>query len=157
MSEHGAPFGVFHVELGHGGAEGQEHADQHPSGRAERAAEREGEPGRPPLVDADEPRRRGIDRDGPQRRASTGAGQARIEREAEDGRDQQGDEPGSNINLAANYRFGRNYEAGLYTIGGETIGAQFTIALNPLMFWLADRLVARAEPAAVPVPAPRGG
>ncbi|MEQ5793911.1 YjbH domain-containing protein [Paracoccus marcusii] len=44
---------------------------------------------------------------------------------------QQGDEPGSNINLAANYRFGRNYEAGLYTIGGETIGAQFTIALNP--------------------------
>ncbi|WP_405401583.1 YjbH domain-containing protein [Paracoccus sp. Ld10] len=44
---------------------------------------------------------------------------------------QQGDEPGSNVNLAANYRFGRNYEAGIYTIGGETIGAQFTIALNP--------------------------
>ncbi|CAM3158414.1 YjbH domain-containing protein [Paracoccus nototheniae] len=44
---------------------------------------------------------------------------------------QQGDEPGSKINLGANYRFGQNYEAGIYTIGGETIGAQFTIALNP--------------------------
>ncbi|WP_282602477.1 YjbH domain-containing protein [Paracoccus sp. PARArs4] len=44
---------------------------------------------------------------------------------------QQGEEPGSSLNLAANYRIGRNYEAGLYTIGGETIGATFTIALNP--------------------------
>ncbi|WP_410217823.1 YjbH domain-containing protein [Paracoccus sp. (in: a-proteobacteria)] len=44
---------------------------------------------------------------------------------------QQGDEPGSKVNLAANYRLGRNYEAGIYTIGGETIGAQVTIALNP--------------------------
>ncbi len=44
---------------------------------------------------------------------------------------QQGEEPGSGLNLAAFYRFGQNYEAGVYAIGGETIGAQFTIALNP--------------------------
>ncbi|QBX35446.1 YjbH domain-containing protein [Paracoccus liaowanqingii] len=44
---------------------------------------------------------------------------------------QQGDEPGSKFNFGASYRFGQNYEAGIYTIGGETIGAQFTIALNP--------------------------
>ncbi|MDP5307954.1 YjbH domain-containing protein [Paracoccus spongiarum] len=45
---------------------------------------------------------------------------------------QQGDaEPGSNLNLGAYYRLGRNYELGLYTIGGETFGAQFSLALNP--------------------------
>ena len=44
---------------------------------------------------------------------------------------QQGDEPGSNVNLAAYYRWGRNYEAGLYTIGGQTFGAQFSLLLNP--------------------------
>ena len=44
---------------------------------------------------------------------------------------QQGEAPGSNLNLAANYRFGRNYEAGIYAIGGKTFGAQLTIALNP--------------------------
>ncbi|TJZ82754.1 YjbH domain-containing protein [Paracoccus hibiscisoli] len=44
---------------------------------------------------------------------------------------QQGDEPSSKLNLGASYRIGRNYEAGIYTIGGKTIGAQFTIALNP--------------------------
>ncbi|MBK4217208.1 YjbH domain-containing protein [Paracoccus caeni] len=45
---------------------------------------------------------------------------------------QQGDEePGSNLNLAAYYQLGRNYQVGLYTIGGETFGAQFTVALNP--------------------------
>ncbi|MBM3603829.1 MAG: YjbH domain-containing protein [Alphaproteobacteria bacterium] len=44
---------------------------------------------------------------------------------------QQGDELGSKVNLAANYKLGRNYEAGIYTIGGKTIGAQVTIALNP--------------------------
>lgn len=44
---------------------------------------------------------------------------------------QQGDEPSSRVNLGASYRFGRNYEAGIYTIGGSTIGAQLTIALNP--------------------------
>lgn len=48
------------------------------------------------------------------------------------GRDfQQGDAPGSKLNVGASYRFGRNYEAGIYAIGTETIGAQFTIALNP--------------------------
>lgn len=41
------------------------------------------------------------------------------------------DEPGNNLNLAAYYRFGNNYEAGLYSIGGETFGVQFSIALNP--------------------------
>ncbi|MGN7867950.1 YjbH domain-containing protein [Paracoccus sp. 22332] len=44
---------------------------------------------------------------------------------------QQGEEPGSNLNLAAYYRFGQNYEAGLYTIGGQTFGAQFSLLLNP--------------------------
>lgn len=44
---------------------------------------------------------------------------------------QQGEEPGNKLNVGASYRFGRNYEAGIYAIGGKTIGAQFTIALNP--------------------------
>lgn len=44
---------------------------------------------------------------------------------------QQGEEPGSKLNLAANYQIGRNYSAGIYAIGGETIGAQVTVALNP--------------------------
>ncbi|MTD98834.1 YjbH domain-containing protein [Paracoccus sp. YIM 132242] len=44
---------------------------------------------------------------------------------------QQGEEPDSNLNLAAFYRFGGNYEVGVYTIGGNTFGAQFSIALNP--------------------------
>ena len=45
---------------------------------------------------------------------------------------QQGDgEPGSKVNLGAYYSFGRAYQAGLYTIGGDTIGAQLTVALNP--------------------------
>ena len=44
---------------------------------------------------------------------------------------QQGKEPDSNLNLAAFYRFGSSYEVGLYTIGGNTVGAQFSIALNP--------------------------
>lgn len=44
---------------------------------------------------------------------------------------QQGEAPDSNINLAAYYRFGSAYQAGLYTIGGKTFGAQFTLALNP--------------------------
>ena len=44
---------------------------------------------------------------------------------------QQGEEPDSNLNLAAYYRFGRAYEVGLYTIGGKTFGAQFSVALNP--------------------------
>lgn len=50
-----------------------------------------------------------------------------------DGREwQQGDEePGSKLNLGAYYSFGRAYQVGLYTIGGETFGAQFTVALNP--------------------------
>lgn len=49
-----------------------------------------------------------------------------------DGRSyQQGEEPGSNVNLGAYYRWGRNYEVGLYTIGGQTFGAQFSLLLNP--------------------------
>lgn len=44
---------------------------------------------------------------------------------------QQGDEPDSHLNLGAFYRFGSSYEAGLYTIGGKTFGAQVTIAINP--------------------------
>ena len=44
---------------------------------------------------------------------------------------QQGEAPDSDLNLAAFYRFGENYQAGLYTIGGNTFGAQFSILLNP--------------------------
>ncbi len=45
---------------------------------------------------------------------------------------QQGDEePNSKVNLGAYYQFGQAYQAGLYTIGGKTFGAQFTVALNP--------------------------
>ncbi|MCF3972479.1 YjbH domain-containing protein [Paracoccus sp. EGI L200073] len=44
---------------------------------------------------------------------------------------QQGEAPDSNVNLAAYYRPGRNYELGLYTIGGKTFGAQFSVLLNP--------------------------
>lgn len=44
---------------------------------------------------------------------------------------QQGKAPESNLNLAAFYRFGENYQAGLYTIGGNTVGAQFSLLLNP--------------------------
>lgn len=44
---------------------------------------------------------------------------------------QQGDEPDSHVNLAAYYRFGRGYQVGVYTIGGKTFGAQFSVALNP--------------------------
>lgn len=35
------------------------------------------------------------------------------------------------LNFGASYRVGRNYELGLYSIGGETLAAQFTVALNP--------------------------
>ena len=44
---------------------------------------------------------------------------------------QQGDEPGNGLNLGAYYSFGDSYEVGLYSIGGETFGAQFSVALNP--------------------------
>ncbi|WCQ98528.1 YjbH domain-containing protein [Paracoccus aestuarii] len=44
---------------------------------------------------------------------------------------QQGSEPSSRLNFGANYHVGRNYEVGVYTIGGDTVGAQLTIALNP--------------------------
>lgn len=40
-------------------------------------------------------------------------------------------EPDSHFNFGAYYSFGRAYQAGIYTIGGNTIGAQFTVALNP--------------------------
>lgn len=43
---------------------------------------------------------------------------------------QGGTEPGR-LNFGASYKVGRNYELGLYTIGTESIGAQFTVALNP--------------------------
>ncbi|MDO5704230.1 MAG: YjbH domain-containing protein, partial [Paracoccus sp. (in: a-proteobacteria)] len=45
---------------------------------------------------------------------------------------QQGDdEPGSRLNFGAYYSFGNGYQAGIYTIGGDTIGAQFSFSLNP--------------------------
>ncbi|HIC66695.1 MAG TPA: YjbH domain-containing protein, partial [Paracoccus sp.] len=45
---------------------------------------------------------------------------------------QQGNkDPGSKLNLGAYYRWGEAYQAGLYTIGGNTVGAQFSMVLNP--------------------------
>lgn len=44
----------------------------------------------------------------------------------------QGDgEPGSKLNLGAYYTFSPSYQLGLYTIGGDMVGAQFSFALNP--------------------------
>ena len=44
----------------------------------------------------------------------------------------QGDgEPSSKLNLGAYYTFGPSYQVGIYTIGGDTVGAQFSFALNP--------------------------
>lgn len=43
---------------------------------------------------------------------------------------QGGTEPGR-LNFGASYKVGQNYEFGLYTIGNESIGANFTVALNP--------------------------
>ena len=44
-----------------------------------------------------------------------------------------GDEeaPGSGVNLGAYYVFNPQYQLGLYTLGGDTFGAQFSFALNP--------------------------
>ena len=44
---------------------------------------------------------------------------------------QQGDDEPGNINVGAYYSFGQGYQVGLYSISGETIGAQFSFALNP--------------------------
>lgn len=41
------------------------------------------------------------------------------------------EEPGSHFNLGANYRIGKSYQLGLYTIGGSTFGARFSFSLNP--------------------------
>ncbi|WP_232816523.1 YjbH domain-containing protein [Paracoccus zhejiangensis] len=41
------------------------------------------------------------------------------------------EEPKSKLNLGANYHFGENYQIGVYTVGGNTFGAQFSVALNP--------------------------
>lgn len=63
------------------------------------------------------------------------------------------DEPASQINLAANYKIGRSYDVSLYTIGGQTFGAQFSIALDPNEAPFPSGL----EPSAAPVrprPAP---
>lgn len=39
--------------------------------------------------------------------------------------------PGSQVNLGAYYTFDQGYQLGLYTLGGDTFGAQFSVALNP--------------------------
>lgn len=44
---------------------------------------------------------------------------------------QQGDAEPGRLNFGASYRMGQNYQLGLYTIGNESIGAQFTVTLNP--------------------------
>lgn len=57
------------------------------------------------------------------------------------------EEPGSHINLAANYQFGEGYNVSAYTIGGKTFGAQFSVALNPQQAPFPSGL----EPAPAPV------
>lgn len=45
---------------------------------------------------------------------------------------QQGNkEPGSKLNFGAYYQFDNGAQAGIYSIGGNTFGAQISIALNP--------------------------
>ncbi|WP_353143481.1 YjbH domain-containing protein [Paracoccus sp. (in: a-proteobacteria)] len=39
--------------------------------------------------------------------------------------------PGSHFNLGAYYTFNPSYQLGLYTLGGDVVGAQFSFALNP--------------------------
>lgn len=39
--------------------------------------------------------------------------------------------PGSHFNLGAYYTFNPSYQLGLYTLGGDVFGAQFSFALNP--------------------------
>jgi hypothetical protein len=41
------------------------------------------------------------------------------------------DAPGKHINLGAYYVFNPQYQVGVYALGGDTIGAQFSFALNP--------------------------
>lgn len=50
----------------------------------------------------------------------------RYERETENG----DEPPNRRYNLGAYYRFGEAYELGLYTLGGDVFGAQFSFALN---------------------------
>ncbi|TRW97617.1 YjbH domain-containing protein [Paracoccus sp. M683] len=61
--------------------------------------------------------------------------------------------PDSKINLGANYRFGENYEIGVYTIGGNSFGAQFSVALNPRQAPFPSGLEKAAAPVR-PRPAP---
>ncbi|WP_199260647.1 YjbH domain-containing protein [Paracoccus binzhouensis] len=43
----------------------------------------------------------------------------------------QGDDDPGRFNLGAYYTFSPSYQVGLYTLGGDTFGAQFSFALNP--------------------------
>lgn len=52
----------------------------------------------------------------------------KYERETASG---EKDAPGSHINLGAYYVFNPQYQVGLYALGGDTVGAQFSFALNP--------------------------
>jgi len=46
-------------------------------------------------------------------------------------RDGRVEAPGSQVNLGAYYTFNPQYQLGLYTLGGDVFGAQFSFALNP--------------------------
>ncbi len=50
----------------------------------------------------------------------------RYERETTNGEEA----PNGRYNLGAYYNFGEAYQVGLYTLGGDVIGAQFSVALN---------------------------
>ncbi|UXU75001.1 MULTISPECIES: YjbH domain-containing protein [unclassified Paracoccus (in: a-proteobacteria)] len=39
--------------------------------------------------------------------------------------------PGNQVNLGAYYTFSPSYQLGVYTLGGDKVGAQFSFALNP--------------------------
>lgn len=52
----------------------------------------------------------------------------KYQRETESGKK---DAPGRKVNLGAYYVFNPQYQLGLYTLGGDTFGAQFSFALNP--------------------------
>lgn len=52
----------------------------------------------------------------------------RYERETATG---EKEAPGKHINLGAYYVFNPQYQVGVYALGGDTIGAQFSFALNP--------------------------
>ncbi|MFT4013810.1 MAG: YjbH domain-containing protein [Paracoccus sp. (in: a-proteobacteria)] len=74
----------------------------------------------------------------------------RYERETASG---EKEAPGNHVNLGAYYVFNPQYQVGLYTLGGDTFGAQFSFALNPRNAPYPSGLE-KAPPPVRPRPAP---